>query len=182
MLFSGPCQSSISLPLTHLFMGTSRPPLSTNSQSLVLQIITSCSGQEGSYHSDICLHSTMCTQQGFCCHTCVGPGEPECLDKPSPRTRVFGISAKGMHHWFSTRALLLPGTFGKVQKHLGGFPGSSDGKKNLLAMQEAWVQSLGREGPQEKRMATHSSILAWRIPWTEEPGGLQSLKLQKSQT
>ena len=44
--------------------------------------------------------------------------------------------------------------------------------KNLPAMQEIWVQSLGREDPLEKGMATHSSILAWRTPWTEEPGGL----------
>ena len=42
--------------------------------------------------------------------------------------------------------------------------------KNLLAMQETWVQSLGGEDPLEKEMATHSSILAWRSPWTEEPG------------
>ena len=42
--------------------------------------------------------------------------------------------------------------------------------KNLPAMQETWVQSLDREDPLEKEMATHSSILAWRIPWTEEPG------------
>ena len=41
-------------------------------------------------------------------------------------------------------------------------------------MRETWVQSLGREDPLEKEMATHSSILAWRIPWTQEPGGLQS--------
>ena len=47
--------------------------------------------------------------------------------------------------------------------------------KNLPAMQETWVQSLGRENPLEKGIATHSSILAWRIPWTEEPGGLQSV-------
>ena len=47
--------------------------------------------------------------------------------------------------------------------------------KNLPAMQETWVQSLGREEPLEKGMVTHSSILAWRIPLTEEPGGLQSL-------
>ena len=46
--------------------------------------------------------------------------------------------------------------------------------KNLPAVQETWVQSLGWEDPLEKEMASHSSILAWRIPWTEEPGGLQS--------
>ena len=49
-------------------------------------------------------------------------------------------------------------------------------------MQEMWIQSLGHVDPLEKEMATHSSILAWEIPWTEEPGGLQSMGLQKSQT
>ena len=47
-------------------------------------------------------------------------------------------------------------------------------------MQETWVQSLGWEDPMEKEMATHSSILAWEIPGTEEPGGLQSMGLQES--
>ena len=51
--------------------------------------------------------------------------------------------------------------------------------KNLPAMQEAWIQSLGGEDPVEKGMATHSSILAWRITWTEEPGGLQSMVSQR---
>ena len=46
-------------------------------------------------------------------------------------------------------------------------------------MQEIWVQSLGQEGPLEKEMATHCSTLAWRIPWTEEPGGLQSRGSQR---
>ena len=50
---------------------------------------------------------------------------------------------------------------------------------NLLAMQETQLQSLVQEDPQEKGMATHSSILAWRIPWTEEPGGLQSIGSQR---
>ena len=50
--------------------------------------------------------------------------------------------------------------------------------KNLPAMQETRVQSLGWEDPPEKGMATPSSILAWRIPWTEEPGGLQTMGLQ----
>ena len=51
--------------------------------------------------------------------------------------------------------------------------------KNLPAMLETWVRSLGQEDPQEKGMATHSSILDWRIPWTEELGGLQSMGLQR---
>ena len=50
--------------------------------------------------------------------------------------------------------------------------------KGLPAMQETWVRSLGQEDPMEKEMATHSSILAWRIPWTEQPGRLQSMGLQ----
>ena len=51
--------------------------------------------------------------------------------------------------------------------------------KNLPAMQETWILSLCWEDPLEKEMATHSSILAWRIPWTEESGGLQSMGLQR---
>ena len=59
-----------------------------------------------------------------------------------------------------------------------GFPGGAVAK-NPLPVQEMWVRPLGQEGPLEEEMATHSSILAWRIPWTEEPGGLQSRGSQK---
>ena len=52
--------------------------------------------------------------------------------------------------------------------------------KNLPAMHETWVRSLGWEDPLEEGMATHSSILAWRIRWTEEPGGLQSIGSQRA--
>ena len=55
-----------------------------------------------------------------------------------------------------------------------GFPGDSDGKEFICNARDQ-VQSLGWEDPLEKEMATHCSILAWRIPWTEEPGGLQSM-------
>ena len=51
--------------------------------------------------------------------------------------------------------------------------------KRLPAMWETWVQSLGREDPLEKEMATHSSTLAWKIPWMEKPGRLQSMGLQR---
>ena len=51
--------------------------------------------------------------------------------------------------------------------------------KNLPAMQETQVQSLGQEGPIEKAMVTHSNILAWKIPWTVEPGRLQSMRSQR---
>ena len=63
--------------------------------------------------------------------------------------------------------------FGKL-----GFPRSST-IKNPHAMQETRVLSLGQEDPLQKEMATHSSILAWKIPWMEEPGGLQSMGLQR---
>ena len=56
--------------------------------------------------------------------------------------------------------------------------GGSDGKESACS-EETWVQSLGREDPLEEGMATHSSILAWRIPWTEEPGGQQSMRSQR---
>ena len=49
----------------------------------------------------------------------------------------------------------------------------------MQEMQKMWVQSLGQEDLLEKEMATHSSILAWEIPWTEEPGGLQSMEMQR---
>jgi len=61
-----------------------------------------------------------------------------------------------------------------------GFPGGS--VKNPPAAQQTRVQSLGREDPLEKAVAIHSTVLAWRIPWTEEPGGLQSMGVTKSQT
>ena len=69
---------------------------------------------------------------------------------------------------------------GHSTKYSWGFPGGSV-VKNQPAKQETLVQPLGREDPLEEDMATHSSILAWRIPWTEEPGGLQSM-VSKSQT
>ena len=51
--------------------------------------------------------------------------------------------------------------------------------KNLPVMQETWVRLLDQEDPLKKEIASHSSILAWKIPWTEEPGGLQSMRLQR---
>ena len=62
-----------------------------------------------------------------------------------------------------------------------GFPSDSEVKKPPVKQetQETWVRSLAREDPLEEGMATHSNILAWRIPWTEEPGGLQSMGSQR---
>ena len=66
----------------------------------------------------------------------------------------------------------------KPTSKVGGFPGGSV-VKNPLSLQETQVWSLGQEDPLEKEMEAHSSILAWRIPWIEEPGGLQSMGLQR---
>ena len=62
--------------------------------------------------------------------------------------------------------------------HAKGFP-SGSAVTNLPTVQETWVRSLSQEDPLEKEMATHSSILAWHTPWTEEPGGLQSIRSQR---
>ena len=67
-------------------------------------------------------------------------------------------------------------SFSRCQQGSAGFPGGS-AVKNLPVMQEMQVQSLGQEDPLGEGLATHSSILAWRIPWTEELGGLQSTAL-----
>ena len=65
----------------------------------------------------------------------------------------------------------------QVFKEVISFLGGSDGKES--AMQKAWVQSRGGGDPKEKDMATHSTILAWRVPWTKEPGRLQSMGLER---
>ena len=65
-----------------------------------------------------------------------------------------------------------------VYNWVSGFPGGSV-VKNLPAMQEMKFQSLDQKDPLEEEMETHSKILAWEIPWTEEPGGLQSMGLQR---
>ena len=62
-----------------------------------------------------------------------------------------------------------------------GFPGGL-GVKNLPAMKETWAQSLGWKDPLEEEIVTHSSILAWKIPWTEETGRLQSMGSYESRT
>ena len=62
--------------------------------------------------------------------------------------------------------------------NIGGFLGGSDSKESACNMGD-WAQSVGWEDPLEKGMATHSSILAWRIPWTEEPGRLQPIVSQR---
>ena len=75
----------------------------------------------------------------------------------------------------------LLGPFGEIHRIWEGFPGGSvvKGPPAVQKMQETRARSRGREGPREEGMATHSSIRAWRTPWTEEPGGLQSIRSQR---
>ena len=70
----------------------------------------------------------------------------------------------------------------KTKNNKMGLPWWLSGKRIRLPMQEMWVQSLGEEDTLEKEMATYSNILTWEILWTEEPGGLQPIELQMSQT
>ena len=97
------------------------------------------------------------------------------------------MKAKSLNYWptreFPVHTLLMEGynansTDGnlKISTEIK-YPGGSDGK--VPTIQETWVRSLGQEDPLEKEMATHFSILAWKIPWTKEPGRLQSMGSQR---
>ena len=95
---------------------------------------------------------------------------------------IQGVEVSDWHLWqvFIIFRLSLCRKFESMLGARMGPPGGSDGMvKNLTAMWETRVWSLGQEDPLEKGMAAHSSILAWRIPWTEEPGGLKSMRSQR---
>ena len=101
-----------------------------------------------------------------------GNGDPlwySCLENPRERgawwAAVYGVT--------QNRTRLK-----RLSSSSIGFSGGSDGKESACNARDL-VQSLGWEDPLEEGMATHSGILAWRIPWTEEPGGLQSMQSQK---
>ena len=102
------------------------------------------------------------------------PGDPDQLP---------GLVGGAQYRW--------PWTFSEPDCHAGeggcceqvpgeGFSGGTSGKESTCQYRrQTWVRSLGQEDPLEKGTATHSSVLAWRIPWTREPGGLQSMGLQR---
>ena len=81
----------------------------------------------------------------------------------------WACTSTWQHLYFKLRITILLIKYSPVTQRL----------KRLPAMRETWVQSLGQEDPLEKEMATHSSILAWRISWMEEPGGVQTIGLQR---
>ena len=81
----------------------------------------------------------------------------------------------GLHEWMEGNRRGVNGYFGLIWDSL-----VAQRLKRLTLMWETWVRSLGQEDPLEKETATHSSILAWEIPQTEEPGGLLSMELQES--
>ena len=99
-----------------------------------------------------------------------------------PLSSMREASGRSLPHPFSLSWILVgcsrPGGFRHIYVLPPGFPGGS-AAKNLPTMQDSWIQSLGQKYPLEKEMATHSSVLCWRIPRTEEPGGLQSMGWQR---
>ena len=119
------------------------------------------------------------------------PGSSLCLGHPpgsqvtSPKTHEQPKQRTPFHSPLSlttsspARCQPLPGTLSTYLPISLGVSLGAQMVKNLLAMQETWVQSLGQEDPLEKGMATHPSISAWRIPWTEEHGQLQSMGSQR---
>ena len=114
-------------------------------------------------------------------HTPLIKGKRECF---AVRTASPSISPKGRAWFSSSHQISLTVLFkntADLNKYILCKRGSLVAQmvKNLPAMQEMWVQSLGREDPLEMEMATHSSILAWEILWTEEPGGLRSMGSQR---
>ena len=94
------------------------------------------------------------------------------MDSSPPGSSVHGIFQARVLEWGAIAFSGLPYfLLEKEQSQIPGCPGGSEGKDSP-AVKEMWVRSLGWEDPLEKDMATYSIILAWEIPWTEEPGGL----------
>ena len=121
-------------------------------------------GRRGGLHpSPLCLQF----QNPFCISLSLSCGFP----KRSSGISQLPTDASWYRHSRSKWSVLFPIIIGASLVAQTG--------KNLPAMQETWVQSLGKEDPLEKGMATHSSILAWKIPRTDEPGRLQSMRLQR---
>ena len=108
---------------------------------------------------------------------------------PNIAPHVMDVIESAHYLQYSSQNVYTEPNHGEMRQNLDwgilqtppGFPGGSDGKESACNAEDwgsTWVQSLGQEDPLEKGMATHCSLLGWRIPWTEEPGGLQSIGLQ----
>ena len=96
-----------------------------------------------------------------------------------PALQLLLPPEKQMKSSQTTKQLFSPTSFSASFPRRLGFLDGSDGKASACNAGKPWVQSLGQEDPLEKEMATHSSNLAWKIPWMEEPGGLQSMGSQR---
>ena len=116
------------------------------------------------------------SESAVCVHICPLPLEPPSQPRLHPTPLSHHRSPSWVPVLYGSFPLTIYFTHGSVYVWASLV---AQMVKNLLAMQETWVQFLGQEGPLEEKMATHSSILAWRIPWTEEPGGLQSMGWQR---
>ena len=104
--------------------------------------------------------------------------KPECLDPVLSNQRGLCNEKPTYNNSRKIHTAVKTQHGQKYKLYIWGFLGGS-AVKNLPAMQENWVWSLGQEDALKEGMATHSSILAWRIPWTEEPSGLQSVGSQR---
>ena len=135
------------------------PSLSHISLQPIFQAITATS-----LHGSHCLISVT----SVVCHV-QGQGKPLWVSLPTKSERHIGTAKSDLCCSFHSYCKTM---------YLEGIPNRLSDEESP-AKQETWVQSLGRKDPLEKEMATHSSILAWRIPWIEEPGGLQSMGSQR---
>ena len=136
-------------------------------------------------HSDHLEENILAWRQRWCLLSCffpfrshsVGPQTQVGLDIQCFQVRCISVDNASLHWAMSWNSNLLKRNSLTIQ-WLGGFPGGS-AVKNPPAVEETRVLSLGQEDPLEKEMATRSSIPAWWIPWTEKPGGLQSMGSQR---
>ena len=132
-------------------------------------------------HSHFCIPNTL-TRDFFCC----------CLKVTDSLKKIFFLALNEKVYCISLqyeenivcRGLVMSFAYLKHHPHLKIFPSGTSAEELacLCRRHETQIQSPGHEDPLEEGMATHSSILAWRIPWTEEPGGLQSMGPQRDMT
>ena len=139
-------------------------------------------------HTQSCLTLSQPHGLGGACQAPLSMGFPsqECWSGfPSPSPGIFPTKGSNpLFRVFCISRILYPGAIWEFTLSHAlpkGFPGSLQVKVSVCSA-ETWVRSLGREDPLEKEMATHSSTLAWRIPWAEEPGGLQSMGSESNTT
>ena len=123
------------------------------------------------YYSITHTHTHTHTHRRLCTQLCLTLYHP--MDCSLPGSLVYGIFQARILHW-------VPISFSNTDKYILIYMCIYIYTYIYTHTMQTWVRSLGWEDPLEKRMATHSSILAWKIPWAEEPSGLQSMGSQRA--